>query len=131
VAGFRGLAAVFRRSSRPGTFSADDLARYAEAAAQPGALTGMLAWYRAGLRRRLGRPPTSRVEAPTLILWGLDDVALGPELVAPSAARCRAAEVVTIAGAGHWVQHEAAAEVNERLLAFLARPAQGAPPRSS
>ncbi len=123
--GFKPLRKIFRISSRPGTFSEADLDRYAEAAAVPGALTGMLAWYRAGLRRPPRRPPTLRVEPRTLILWGVEDVALSPKLVEPSAAFCREVEVVRFPDAGHWVQHEAAAGVNERLLEFLAP----APPR--
>lgn len=120
--GFRPLRKIFRISSRPGTFSPAELDRYAEAAAVPGALSGMLAWYRAGLRRAPRRPRSLRVEPRTLILWGLEDVALSPKLIEPSAAFCREVEVVRIADAGHWVQHEAAAEVNARLLAFLALP---------
>jgi len=34
------------RASRPGTFSDEDLALYRAAWARPGALTGMLHWYR-------------------------------------------------------------------------------------
>src|SRR5580658_7680689 len=38
------------RTSRPGTFSPEDLDRYREAWSQPGALTAMINWYRALLR---------------------------------------------------------------------------------
>jgi pimeloyl-ACP methyl ester carboxylesterase len=118
--GHRPLRSMLRRTSRPGTFTESELERYAEAAGRPGALGGMLAWYRAGLRRPAPAPPHRVVEPETLILWGVDDIALGRELVEPSAARCRAAEVVWFERAGHWVQHEESVEVNRRLLAFLA-----------
>jgi pimeloyl-ACP methyl ester carboxylesterase len=118
---FAPLRAVFRRTSREGTFSAADLDRYAAAFARPRALTGALNWYRAALWRPPRPPPHRTVEPPTLILWGEEDRALGRELAEPSAARCRAAELVFLAGAGHWAQHEAADEVNRRLLAFLGR----------
>ena len=120
AAGFRAFRSIFRRSSRPGTFREEDLDRYAEAAARPGALTAMLGWYRAALRRPPARPAHRRVEPPLLLLWGVEDVALGEALVAPSLARCRRGGAARIEGAGHWLQHEAAAEVNRRLLAFLA-----------
>lgn len=120
AADFRPFRSIFRRSSRPGTFREEDLDRYVEAARRPGALTGMLAWYRAALRRPPARPPHRWVEPPLLLLWGLEDSALAPGLVAPSLARCRRGEAALIEGAGHWVHHEAAAEVNRRLLAFLA-----------
>lgn len=119
--GFRPFRKIFRVSSRPGTFPEADLDRYAAAAATPGALTGMLAWYRAGLRRPPSRPAALAVRAPTLILWGVEDVALSPKLAGMSAGYCREAELVILPEAGHWVQHEAAEEVNARLLAFLAR----------
>ena len=118
--GFKPFRKIFRVSSRPGTFSAEELDRYAAAAALPGALRGMLAWYRAGLRHPPRRLPSLRVEPRTLILWGLEDVALSPKLVDLSAAFCREVEVVRLPAAGHWVQHEAAAEVTARLLEFLA-----------
>lgn len=118
--GYRPLRSMLRRTSRPGTFDEAELERYAQAAGRPGALGGMLAWYRAGLRRPVPAPPRRIVEPETLILWGADDVALGRELVEPSAARCRSVEVVWFEGAGHWLQHEEADEVNRRLLAFLA-----------
>ncbi len=121
--GYRAFRAIFRRSSRPGVFRDADLDRYAAAAACPGALTGMLAWYRAALRRPPRRPASLRVEPPVLMLWGLEDVALGPALVDPSAAFCREVEVVRFPESGHWVLHDEPAAVNERLLAFLARPA--------
>jgi pimeloyl-ACP methyl ester carboxylesterase len=122
AADFRAFRAIFRRSSHPGTFREEDLDRYAEAAARPGALTAMLAWYRAALRRPPRRPPHRLVEPPVLLIWGIDDVALGRELAEPSRERCRRGELAWIAGAGHWVQHEAAGEVNRRLLAFLDAP---------
>lgn len=54
------------------------------------------------------------------LLWGENDVALGAAMARASVARCRQAELTFLPGAGHWVQHEAAAEVNDLLLDFLA-----------
>ena len=117
--GFRGYRAIFKRTSRPGTFTPEDLDTYARAAAQPGALTAMLNWYRAALWCPPRRPAHRLVEPPVRILWGEDDVALGVEMARASVPRCRAAELTLIPGAGHWVQHEAADPVNQRLLDFL------------
>ncbi len=119
ASGYRALRRMMVKTSRPGTFTETELDVYAAAAAIPGALTAMLAWYRAALRRPAPRPPTLRVEPPVRILWGLDDVALGRELVEPSAALCREVEIHPIAGAGHWVQHEEPGQVNRLLLDFL------------
>lgn len=125
--GFRALRSMLRRTSRPGTFTPQELDRYAAAAALPGALTAMLAWYRAALRRPAPRPPSRRVRPPVLLLWGEQDSALGPELIAPSAALCDRVEVCRLPEAGHWVQHEEPERVNARLLDFLA----GNPVRSA
>src|SRR6266571_7764457 len=54
------------RSSRPGTFSTEDLAQYRAAWSQPGALTGMINWYRALFHTRAKFPDkTVRVPART------------------------------------------------------------------
>lgn len=125
--GFRALRSMLRRTSRPGTFTPEELERYAAAAALPGALTAMLAWYRAALRRPTPGPPTLRVTPPVRILWGEQDAALGVKLIEPSAALCDRVEVFRIAEAGHWVQHEEPERVNALLLDFLA----GNPVRSA
>jgi pimeloyl-ACP methyl ester carboxylesterase len=117
---FRGFRAIFKRSSRPGTFTPEELAVYAEAAARPGALTAMLNWYRSALWCRPGRLESRIVQPPVRILWGEDDVALCPALAELSAGSCRCAELVRIPGAGHWVQHEAAGRIDDLLLDFLA-----------
>src|SRR5688500_12536839 len=70
--------------SRRGTFTDEDVRVYREAWARPGALTGMLNWYRAGLRVRASPPPSPRVTVPTLLIWGTKDRALGEELAQPS-----------------------------------------------
>jgi len=117
---FRVLKAMFRRTSRPGTFTEEDLDRYAAALAVPGALRGTLAWYRAALLRPPPRLDSPVVRPPTQIQWGVRDTALSEPLLDASAALCRAAEVHRHPEATHWVQHEEAERVNELLLAFLA-----------
>src|SRR5215207_6430480 len=62
------LVRSLKRSSRLGTFSAEDLAQYRRAWAQPGALTAMINWYRAILRMRNQYDP-GKLQSPTLILW--------------------------------------------------------------
>jgi pimeloyl-ACP methyl ester carboxylesterase len=112
------LREMLRRSARPGTFSEADLDRYAEDWRRPGAVTAMLNWYRALARLpRETNPP--RIAAPTLILWGRRDPALQPGLAQASLAHCDRGRVQWIPQATHWVQHEAAAEVNAALIAFL------------
>ncbi len=106
------------RSSRPGTFSPDDLAQYRDAWSQPGALTAMINWYRAAFRFR-SKFPDSTVHVPTRILWGMRDAFLLSEMAHDSLRYCDAAELYTFANASHWLQHEEPARVSELLIDFF------------
>jgi pimeloyl-ACP methyl ester carboxylesterase len=105
-----------KSTSRRGTFGDEDLARYVAAWRQPGAPTAMINWYRAALRCSPPVPASPRVSVPTRILWGLEDRALGREMVPPSAALCDQVEVFYLDGVTHWVQHEAKETVLRHLL---------------
>ena len=106
------------RSSRSGTFSPEDLAQYREAWSQPGALTGMINWYRALFRHR-AKFPDSTVHVPTRILWGECDAFLMSEMAHESLRYCTSAELFTFAEASHWLQHEEPARVSELLVEFF------------
>jgi pimeloyl-ACP methyl ester carboxylesterase len=106
---------------RPGAVTQEDVARYREAWARPGALTAMIGWYRAMLR------PSTHVEmraidAPILVLWGEADIHLGPALAPPPPKLVPNAHLVMIPGASHWVHHDAPERVNDELVAFLRGP---------
>lgn len=62
-----------------------------------------------------------RHQGELLLAWGEHDVTLDPAFTANALgegrARCR---IHGVAGAGHWVQYEAASEVNRLLLGWLA-----------
>ncbi len=106
------------RSSRPGTFSAEDLAQYRAAWSQPGALTSMIHWYRALFRYR-SKFPDRTVHVPTRILWGERDAFLLSEMAHESLRYCADAELYTFANASHWLQHEEPARVSELLVEFF------------
>jgi pimeloyl-ACP methyl ester carboxylesterase len=106
------------RSSRPGTFSPEDLALYRAAWSQPGALTAMINWYRALLRHRT-KFSDRTVHVPTRILWGERDMFLLSEMAKESLRYCDNAELFTFAGASHWLQHEAPARVSELMIDFF------------
>ena len=117
AARFRLLERSMRSSSRPGTFTDDDLARYRAAWAQPGALTAMINWYRA--LRLNPRPSTDRVRVSTLVIWGDRDAFLDRRLAEAAAALCDDARVEHLEDATHWVQHEEPERVNRLLIRFL------------
>src|SRR5262249_767628 len=90
----RGLTA----SARPGAYSPEDLSRLARAWGQAGAVSGMLGWYRAVWRSRrqvlASRAQFERIAAPTLILWGERDLALGVELAEASPKYCASCKLL-------------------------------------
>ncbi|GAB3637711.1 alpha/beta hydrolase [Hymenobacter arcticus] len=105
-------------SSRPGTFSAAELARYKVAWAQPGALTAMLNWYRA--LRLLAGSAWPRIEGAVQVIWGQQDAFLNAKLAELSLSQCARGEVHYFPQATHWVQLEEAEAVNALLLKFIA-----------
>lgn len=118
----RDMADALRRTGRRGTFSDEDLDRYREAWAKPGAVTAMLNWYRGTTRARPDIPKDVRIKVPTLLIWGARDTALGREMAQPSIDLCDDGRLVMIEEATHWVQHDEPDRVNQLLGDFLPRP---------
>ena len=107
-------------------------AGYLAAWSAPGALTGMLNWYRAtpllvpkvGERVDLGAlpkldPDRLRVRMPHLLIWGMDDQALLPVSWATLPDYCDDLAVRKIAGADHWLVHQKTDEVTGLINDFL------------
>lgn len=111
-------ARALLRSSRPGTFSDEDLAQYRAAWSQPHALTSMINWYRALFRVRV-KFPDKTVRVPTRILWGERDAFLLAEMAHDSLRYCASGELFTFPNASHWLQHEEPARVSELLIDFF------------
>jgi epoxide hydrolase 4 len=119
---FRGLRRMLLTTSRPGTFSPADLARYGDAWSRPGALSAMLGWYRIGFGPnplRLRKQIFRRIGTPGLILWGDRDVALRPEMAERSLSWLEHGRLVRFPDATHWVHQEYPEEINRHLLEFL------------
>lgn len=110
---------ALQRTSRSGTFSDDDIELYREAWSQTGAVTGMLNWYRAGLRNRPKRPLEQQVTVPTLLIWGAKDRFLGREMAQESIDWCDYGRLEFIEDATHWIQHEEAGKVNGLIEEFF------------
>ena len=107
---------------REQAFSEHDLEVMAAALAQPGAAQAMIHWYRATFRYGPAKR-ASAIEAPTMLIWAEDDVALGKPLTYGLERWVPDLELQYIPRCGHWVQNEAPAEVNRELLGFLRRGA--------
>lgn len=99
------------------------LDRYAKDALRPGAIRGMVNWYRAALRLQ-GKlaGPWEVIETPTLIVWGEEDAALGVELLDGTDEYVRDLTIERLPGVSHWVQQEAPQKVNPILRDWLTAP---------
>jgi pimeloyl-ACP methyl ester carboxylesterase len=120
AADFAALRGAMRATASAGSFTAGDFGAYRTAWAQPGALRGMLNWYRALLRHRPA-PTPERITVPVRIIWGDRDIALHRRLAEAGLALCDQGEAFHLPRATHWVQHDAPEEVNRLLLDFLTR----------
>jgi epoxide hydrolase 4 len=102
-------------------FPPEVTAIYQQAMSKPGAMTAALNYYRQ-LFRRLPAPATeehTHVSAPTLLIWGEQDIALGIELTYDLEPWVEHIEVKRIPDSGHWVQQEKPDAVNQFMLDFL------------
>lgn len=114
-----------------GVFAAEDKADYIAAWSQPGALTGMLNYYRAA---NMGPPTkpgeTARsfetgianpvVRVPTLVIWGEQDPHLMTSNLDGLDAYVPDLTIKRIPDGTHWVIHEKPDEVAAHIRAFIA-----------
>jgi pimeloyl-ACP methyl ester carboxylesterase len=96
---------------------------YRRNAAQPGALTAMINYYRAlvlggGMARQkaIGYPV---IGTKTLMVWGEDDVALTKETTYGTDKFVRDLTIRYLPRVSHWVQQEQPEIVNAMIRAFL------------
>ncbi|WP_243370350.1 alpha/beta fold hydrolase [Microvirga solisilvae] len=114
---FELMRQLYLRSGRPGTFSKADLDRYQSTWSKPGALTGMINWYRA--MRRKPHIENLRITVPTLVIWGLKDFYLEKGLAEASLALCDDGRATWIENGTHFVHIEEPEAVNRAMLDFL------------
>lgn len=100
-------------------FTPEDIAEYKRAWWQPGAITGMINYYRAVRRYPPERLESPQITVPVLLIWGLRDHVFDPILAEQSIALCDDGRLEKIDTASHWVQHEAADDVNRLLVEWL------------
>lgn len=135
---FAALDKTFTESvARKHTFNSEDIKQYKEALARPGAVTAAVNYYRANVRRVMSKrhakgeasnvekrtkqtSSDGRIRVPTLFIFGEQDFAILSATVKGIAQVVDAPyRELRIADSGHWVQNEAAEEVNAALLDFL------------
>lgn len=116
---WRGAERALRGSGKIHTFTNEDIEEYKEAWSQPGAMTAMINWYRAVVRYQSRITNDMRVKIPTLMMWGMKDVALSHRMARLSMDFVDEGNLIFFPEATHWIQHDAAAEVNQYLVDFL------------
>jgi len=122
---YRNMVRMMYGSGRKSTFSRSDMDEYKKAWSQPGALSAMINWYRSIVRESVKnilwkkRGSERRIKVPTLMMWGMNDVALSHEMARPSIDLCDNGKLIFFEKATHWVQHDEADEVNKNLIEFL------------
>ena len=119
AANWRGAERAIRGSGKIDTFTDEDIEKYKEAWAQPGAMAAMINWYRAAVRYPLSIPEDMLVRVPTLMMWGMKDFALSHRMARPSMDYCAEGNLILFPDATHWVQLDAAEEVNHYMIDFL------------
>jgi len=103
-------------SAMPAGLSEEERDRYREAWAQPGAMTGMINWYRAMLRRPPKLTGSPRISVPTLVVWGKQDPYISYGLAPLSVDLCNDGRLIRFEDATHWVQHDKSEEVSQLLI---------------
>ena len=129
---FADLSLSFADLTARGVMGADALADYRTAWSRPGALTGMLNWYRAMKietpRVQPGEsasntqpydPAAMQIHVPTLVIWGLLDHALLPGCVEGLDAFVPDLKVEKVPDAGHFITLERPDLVADQIAAFM------------
>lgn len=112
------------QSIRKGAFTEKDTEIYQAALEKPGAISAVLKYYRQLLSPQAwlenwGRSP-ALITAPTLVLWGEEDVFFSQKLTEEMDRLVSASlKLKLLQQCGHWVQQEVPQTVNRELLDFL------------
>ena len=130
---------TFTRHVDVSKISEDERAQYIADWSQPGAFNAMLNWYRAG--KVIVPPPGATVplpdlllrafptvKVPTLVIWGMKDMALLPLQLDGLDALVEDLTIVRLPDVGHFAPWEAGDRVADALIPFLAGQAAATAP---
>ena len=106
----------FLISAMPSDLSPQRKTQYREAWRQPGAITGMINWYRATFQQMGKSAGSPRIQPPTLVLWGQQDPYLSYKMAQLSIDLCADGLLVTFEDASHWVLYDKAMEVSRHMI---------------
>jgi pimeloyl-ACP methyl ester carboxylesterase len=109
----RDRAAALTRLFPADQYDVDIVDHFRDAWTRPGALRGMLNWYRAFGRDRSFRQRPGRITVPTTLVWGLTDPVFGRSVLDDSAALVDDLELVTYDTVGHSPHRERPDDIAE------------------
>ena len=118
---FRRLRAMFTLGPNPDAMPRSVIETFVKSISRPGRLTAALNYYRANLSGDQAwaslAPDDVKVSAPTILLWGDQDPALGRRSAEETANYMTGAyRLVVLEGAGHWLQFERPDEVSRAMV---------------
>jgi len=116
---WRQMVRSLQETSKPCSFTDEDIVSYKEAWSQPDAIASMLNWYRAAVRNQPSMSGDLRIKVPTLMMWGMKDFALTHRMARPSMDYVDEGNLILFPEATHWIQRDAAEEVNHYLTDFI------------
>jgi pimeloyl-ACP methyl ester carboxylesterase len=112
--------ALYSSAVQKSAFPLEVLMRYRLAMSKPGALTAALNYYRNIFRQPLSMSGgAATVSAPTLLIWGEQDIALDVAMTYGLEAWVPNIRIERIPDSGHWVQQEKPELVNQLITEFL------------
>jgi pimeloyl-ACP methyl ester carboxylesterase len=113
------FSTLFQKNARKGSITENDLKKYREAWSQPGAITAMLNWYRAFMRKKSVLKTSVKIEIPVLFLHGMMDKELNHVMVQKSLKYCLRATLKQLPKAGQWVHLDEITQVNNQIFEFI------------
>ncbi len=124
--GYRRLRAMYTIGSNPEAIPSAVIDHFTKSLSRPGRLTAALNYYRANLGQGGGAweslPSLGPITAPTVLLWGDQDPALGRAAVVATGPHVTGAfGLEVLEGAGHWLQFERPEEVSRALVGVTKR----------
>ena len=116
IFGYKYLKDIWRKSSK------EEIEKYLEVFKQKGALKSSLNWYRANMKN--DDKSIGDIAAPTLIIYGLKDMAIGEESVDESVKYLKGYYKIEKLETGHWLIQESFEAVSKSIINHLTNYSQ-------
>lgn len=134
------IDAMFRQpptgTRRPDAVSLEEVERYKQAFQRPGTATAALNYYRAFVDEVTLKPSPNyvricdhreKLQVPTLLIWGANDTALGPQLAKQIPGFVEDLDLHILEDCSHWAQQDRPEEVNSLINNFLQKAREALP----